>query len=170
VDGLFPRRPILSSSNDGVRGVAQLAYRMTELSGTRPRTRSGHVSRWGPYLEINSTTATSLTVADYRVVPGYVGLGATPTKTTLTVYLYALMSAASSTGEWRVVSGSGGASVWSAVTATAGTWHTLTTTLNAEDPSTSNGLRGGSADTLRFEARNVSGAGKIRVYGWCVVE
>lgn len=161
-DGYFPRRPIRTGDYEYVEGVWRL---MASLSGAR--TRSGHVARWGPILEVATTSTTSLTEVDYVLVPG-VDL---PTDTTaaLDAYLYAYCDGGT-TGEWRVTTSSGSTS-WQSITATAAAWHgPLAVTATAEDPSTTDGLRSSTYETLRIEVRRASGAGKIYVQGWSVLE
>ena len=60
------------------------------------------------------------------------------------------------TGDVSITTGAG--SVSTSVSATTPTWHTLSPAVNAEDMSTADGRRGGSADTVRVQARkNTSG-------------
>lgn len=168
LDGYFPRRPINAGvSYQSVKGLFALTDGLTQLIGSRPRTRSGHIGRWGPELVTASSSALSLHKTDYRIVPGLDR--ASDTTTTCTAYVYAYRSGGTS-ADWRVVTGSGGASGWQAFTNTSYQWlGPLTFAVSAEDPTTSDGFRGGSPDTVRFEVRGNGGA-TVSVQGWCVLE
>lgn len=169
LDGFFPRRPIVDGvSYQYVQGLYDLTAGLTQLSGTRPRTRSGHIGRWGPELVTSSSSAVSLTQTDYRIVPGLDRAG--DTTTTCTAYVYAYVAGLGPSADWRVVTGSGGASSWQTFTNTTASWlGPLTFTVSAEDPTQTDGLRGGAADTVRFEVRG-NGSTTVHVQGWCVLE
>jgi hypothetical protein len=172
LDGFFPRRPIQGGVDyQSIKGLFDLTIGLTQLSGTRPRTKSGHIGRWGPEMQSTSATAISLLESgfDYRILGGKDR--PSDTTTTLTAYIYAYYGGGSGTpsGDWRVVTGSGGASAWQPITNTSYAWlGPLTFTVTAEDPTTSYGVAS-SYDTLRFEVRSNSFA-TVYVSGWAVLE
>lgn len=165
-DTLYPRRPVEVRDYASVSGVRDLTTSLCVNTSARSRSRSGHISRWGPYIEVTSSSATSITVADYRIVPGLDR--PTDTTATLTANMYGLEGGGGA-GDWRVVCGSSGATAWVPFGALAAWTAGVTFSAKCEDPTTSNGLRGGSADTVRFEMR-VTGGGWVRAYGWAVFE
>lgn len=168
LDGFFPRRPIQGDVDyQYVKGLFDLTIGLTQLSGTRPRTKSGHIGRWGPELVTTSATAISVLEPgfDYLILGGKDR--ASDTLTTVTAYVYARCS--TSSGDWRVVTLSGGASAWQNFTATTYQWlGPLTFTIRAEDPSTSYGVTS-SFDYLRLEVR-ANGGATVYVSGWAVLE
>jgi hypothetical protein len=122
---------------------------------------------------MQSTSATAISLLesgfDYRILGGKDR--PSDTTTTLTAYIYAYYGGGSGTpsGDWRVVTGSGGASAWQPITNTSYAWlGPLTFTVTAEDPTTSYGVAS-SYDTLRFEVRSNSFA-TVYVSGWAVLE
>lgn len=168
LDGFFPRRPIQGDVDyQSVKGLFDLTIGLTQLSGTRPRTKSGHIGRWGPEIQVASTSATSLIESGFN----YLILGgkdrASDTTTTVTAYVYARVDG--STGYWRVVTGSGGTGSWQSFTNTSYAWlGPLELTVTAEDPTTSYGYAS-AMDTLRFEAKATVDY-SVYVSGWCVLE
>lgn len=166
-DTFFPRQPIERLDYASVGGVIDLARDLTFQVSDRPRTRSGHIARWGPLMEVSSGTATSLTVTDYYVVPGLDR--AADTTTTLSAYFHGFNGNGTIAAQWRVVCGSSGATAWQNLGIGASWTGPVTFTAKCEDPTTADGLRGGSPDTVRFEMRAPSGS-LAWAYGWCVVE
>lgn len=163
-DGFFPRRPIHGGVDyESVKGVVDL---MASLCASPRRTRSGHIGRWGQRLEVSSGSATPLQKdTPYKIVPGLDRPGAQETE--VTCYLFA--SVASGSAEWRVNVGSTGASSWQSFTNTTAAWLTpIVVDVKCEDPTSSNGYRGGSADTIKWEVRTSGGV--VRAYGWGALE
>lgn len=156
LDTLFPRRPIMDSGAQSVRGVAAL------MQGVDGR-RIGHFARWGDVVGGAPASFTSILRAPYRIVPRYAVSGLRE----VSVYLLARIT--SGTGEIRVVAGSGDTATVSLSTTLA--WLSpLAVDVVCEDPAEPDGLTGGSYDTIDIETRRISGLGTIEIEAWTCVE
>ena len=171
LDSFFPRRPIFDASasptSEAVSGVTALAYDITTAARLR---RIGHIARYGNPLLITSTSWVSLTVLPYRVVPRL----DLPTDTTLplTLDIYAKCSDGSTAGEYQIVNGAAsvdGGTI-AAGTTTAAWIGDIELAFGCEDPTTADGLRSATYDTLDIQVKRTAGAGTISVYGWCAYE
>ena len=163
-DALFPRRDVLDDAYQSVGGAMDAARGMSAAY----RTRGGHIGRWGPYVAVTSGTATSLHYADYKLVPAYMRDVSEP----VACRVYAERSDGTTDGDFRIVTGTAGASDWFNIGlgAAAGWYGPLRVLVEAEVPGSADGQPGGTADTLRVEVRRTAGAGEVRVYGWSVYE
>lgn len=165
LDSFFPRRQIFEASYEGTRSVVL-------ASAGSPGRRIGHIS-WGGGHEVTTTSGAFVSVfaLPHRVVPRL----DRPADTTLTLTwdVYARVTDGTTSGEFQVARGSGGASGTIAVPlgATSFAWRgTGTFTAKCEDLSTANGLRGGSYETLDLQFRRTAGAGNVVVSGFDVWE
>jgi hypothetical protein len=158
MDSLFPRRGIVDSGAQSVRGVAAL---MQAIDGRR----IGHFARWGEVLATTSATFVSLTHAPYRVVPR-VNNGALRS---IRVYLYGLVSVGGTTGEWRATAASGD-SATAVISSTTAAWSSVDIDVTAEDPDKPDGIDAGGYDTVQLAWRRTAGAGTVGVESWTGVE
>lgn len=159
LDTLFPRRPIFDADPASVRGVARL---MLGIDGRR----IGHFARWGEGLSRTSGSFVSLITSPTPLVPRYAVSGSRKVR----VYLRGRVSTGGTTGEWRIVAGSG-ATATGTITGTSAAWQGFVDVLvMCEDPSTANGLQGGAYDTLDVQARRTAGGGQVLVESWNAVE
>ena len=155
LDTLFPRRPIMDSGAQSVRGVAKL---MQAIDGRR----IGHIARWGEEIATTSAAFGTVLFTPYRVVPRYDVSGFR----NVTIALRGRGTVGGTTGEFRAVAGSG-ATATGTITGTVSAWQAaVTLALKCEDPATANGLAGGVYDTIDVQLRRTAGAGSIVAESW----
>ena len=155
LDTLFPRRPIMDSGAQSGRAVAAM---MQAIDGRR----IGHFARWGEEIGTTSAAFGSVLFTPYRVVPRYDVSGLR----NITVALRGRGTVGGTTGEFRIVAGSG-ATATGTVTGTVSAWQaSVTLAVKCEDPSTANGLAGGAYDTVDVQIRRTAGAGSIVAESW----
>ncbi len=157
LDTLFPRRPIMDSGAQSVRGVAQL---MQAVDGRR----IGHFARWGDVLVSAPASFTSILSAPYRLVPRCTVTG----NREVAVYLRARIT--SGTGEIRLVAGTGDTATASLSSPTMAWLSPLLIDVKPEDPTEPDGLGGGFYDTIDIETRRLTGGGAIEIEAWTCVE
>jgi hypothetical protein len=169
LDTIFARRPILDSSTaqaDSVGGVARLAHDITVSYPTR---RGVLLSRFGQRLDITSASPVALLRIPARVLPRRDRNPLTHCR----MDIYARNSDASTSSQWRMVTGSGGAGAWVSVplSATTPAWYsTAAVNIRCEDPDQVLGIPTAGYDTVQIEARRTAGTGALQVFGWCVYE
>jgi hypothetical protein len=147
MDTLFPRRSIVDSGAQSVRGVAAL---MQAIDGRR----IGHFARWGEQI-----SAATFTHAPYRVVPRAHPSGVR----TIRVYVYARYTGAATNFTATSSLGSSSVSISSLTLA----WYSVDVDVVAEDPDKPDGVDAGGYDTITLTQ---SGAGTVHAESWNGVE
>lgn len=165
LDSFFPRRQLFEASYEGTRAVVL-------ASAGSPGRRVGHIG-WAGGVEASTSSGAFVSVfaLPHRVVPRLDRPG--DTTLTLTWDVYARVTDGTTSGEFQIARGSGGASGTIAVPlgATSLAWRgTGTFSAKCEDLSTANGLRGGSYETLDLQFRRTAGAGQVVVSAYDVWE
>jgi hypothetical protein len=165
LDSFFPRRQIFEATYEGTRAVVL-------ASAGSPGRRIGHVGWSAGYESLTSSgTFVSVFTNPHPIVPRI----DRPADTTrvLAWDVYARVTDGTTSGEFRIAIGSGGASGTVAVPlgATSNAWRgTGSVSLKCEDLSTANGLRGGSYETVDLQLRRTAGAGQVGVTAYSVWE
>ena len=166
LDSLFPRRPLFHDGDTPPEAsVSAVIAGIHAITVGVPLRRIGHVSRWGYQMEIASAGPVGLTVMPYRVVPRKVAPADTTKSMRARVYGYE----ATSVGEFRVTTTSGGASAWTTLPTAAAWSSAIDFDVECESTTTADGTPAGGYDTVLLQVRT-DGAATARVRGWSVYE
>lgn len=154
LDSIYPRRPIFDADYLNATGLGAALY---ATDGRR-----GGLVGLG-FSTARSTAAAFEDVFDapIPIVPRQFTVG--QTKTTVRWDVYAWVSVAGTTGEFRVVT-SGGNSAVKTVNSTTPAWLGPgdSAEVRVEDLTTSNGVRTGTYDTIQLQVRRTAGANEVR--------
>ncbi len=151
LDSIYPRRPIFDAQFENTKAIARA------IAGTDGR-RCGHV---GMNFAIGSTAAAWEDVFESPIplVPRQNLPGATTQL--VACHVYAWVSAAGTTGQFRVVDAAAGTAQFLDVTSTTPAWYDKDKSFKCEDLTVANGLRGGSYDTVQLQVQRTAGAGTV---------
>lgn len=161
LDSIFARRPIFNDGNSPPESsLASIVQSVHEMTVATPLRRIGHIGQWGYPLVTASAGPVDLHLAPYRLVPRKDRVGATTQ--TLRARVYGFQAAG--TGEWRVVTTSGGASSWVTLPTSAAWSDEIDFDMNCEDQSTTDGQPSGGYDDVTFQVQS-DGANDVTIYG-----
>jgi len=163
LDALGARRPVLDLTYEGPKALANTI-------ATFDAKRGGLTAMWvDGSLTTTSAAYVNVFDTDIPIVPSK----NLPTDTTRTCTwdVYASVSAAGTTGDFRVVDSLAGVSGTLVVNSTTPAWlGTSTKSFKCEDLSTANGVPGGTYDTVQLQFRRTAGAGTVKLFGFVTFE
>lgn len=160
-------RPICDRDYEAIAGVADA------VAATNGR-RCGLISWRGPDASFTNVAFSGTDVVFDLAIPIVPPkIAAANTTRTCDWNVYAYCSDGTTAGEIRVIDAAGGTSSVLSVVAgtTTPTWFTGgTKSLLCEDLSTTDGLQGGSYETVNVQVRRTAGAGSVKVRGFNVYD